>query len=159
MASSFEVLALAKQSFADNFPTAYLTQSSAQGITTGSGFTQVVAFNSSSEDNWSGHSNVTNNSRYTCQVPGLYSIISQITYTNTTGLLVRAIQVQKNGTGIVGSQGYNQSYSNNFLTVNTTALARLNVGDYVETGTWQNSGGTLNTVTNGTYMLVQYLHA
>lgn len=159
MASAFEVLAMAKQSFLDNEPTAYLFQNAAQSIPNTSSFTNVVTFQTEAEDNWQGHSNVTNPSRYTAQVAGVYLINGQITYTNTTGLLVRALAIQKNGALYLGTECYNQSYSNNFTSVNTCAVVRLNVGDYVELNTWQNSGAALNTVAAGTAMNVAYLHA
>ena len=159
MASAFEVLAMAKSSFLDNTPTAFLFQNAAQSIPNSSSFTNVVLFQTESDDNWQGHSNVTNTSRYTAQVAGLYMINGQITYTNTTNLLVRALAIQKNGSLQLGTECYNQSYSNNFCSVNTSALIRLGVGDYVELNTWQNSTAALNTVAAGTAMTVAYIHA
>lgn len=159
MASSIEILTLAQQSFQTNYPTAMLTQSAAQGVATGNTFSTAVTFDATAYDNWGGHSNVTNNSRYTIQLAGLYAVSVSITYTNSSGLLVRAVEVAKNGGGLFGSQAYNQSYSNNFLTVQTSSyLVQCAVNDYIQAFTWQNSGATLNTVTNGTYMTVQYLH-
>lgn len=159
MASAFEVLAMAKTSFYDNSPTAYLTQATVQGVPTGSAFSTAVAFDSETEDNWNGHSNATNNSRYTSQVAGVYLCNGQITYTNSSGLEVRALAWAKNGTLLTGTETYNQSYSNNFLTVASTLIVRLAVGDYVQMFTWQNTGATLNTVTPGTSMAISYLHA
>lgn len=160
MASSLEVLALAQLAFLANTPTAMLWQNTVQSVPSGTTFATAVNWDSASEDNWSGHSGVTNPSRYTVQVAGMYRVSASLTYSNSAGLAVRALEIQKSGVFVSGTQAYNQSYSNNFLTVQLpSVLVRCVVGDYLQALTWQNSGAALNTVGSDSYMSVDYVHA
>lgn len=160
MASSIEILNLAKAAFNDNKPTAMVYQNAAQSIPTGSTFSTVVTWDTTTNDNWNGHSSVTNPSRYTFQVAGLYSLNANLTYSNSAGLGVRALALQVNGSILNGAQTFNQSYSNNFLNVSlANVLYQAAVGDYVEANTWQNSGGALSLVSNRSFMSVMYIHA
>jgi hypothetical protein len=160
VASTLEILNAARLAFYDNKPTAMLSQTAAQSIPTGSTFSTFVNWDTSTEDNWSGHSNSVNPSRYTCQVAGLYGVAVAVTYSFTGGLLVRALTLMKNGASVTGTGAYTQAYSSNFATVELPkALVRLAVGDIIQASTWQNSGGALNTVTVSSYMSVEYVRA
>lgn len=159
MASSLEILALAKQSLYDNKPTATLTQNAVWSTPNNQSSPYATApFQQSNEDNWTGHSNVTNNTRYTIQVAGTYRVSGALTWT-TNGTGVRACDLQKNGTRIAGSNVFMQVASANFSTVQVPAMNVVcAVGDYLEIGGFQNSGATLNTYAGGCYLSVEFLH-
>lgn len=159
MASSIEVLALAKLAFYDTKPTAMLWQNSSQSIASGNAFVNPVTWDQTTDDNWSGHSGVTNPSRYTVQVAGLYKVGANVSYHGSAGLLVRALALQVNGTILNGAEVFEQSYSNNFLSVTIPDVnVRCNVGDYIEANTWQNSGSALTLIAGACYMSVEFLH-
>lgn len=159
MPFTLDVLNAANNSFWANKPHAMLWQSSSQSIPNSSTFTNIVTWDQSTSDNWFGHSASVNPSRYTAQVAGYYQVNCQVTYHNSAGLLVRALELQVNGTASNGTAAYNQSYSNNFTSVNVPgAILFMNVGDYVEANTWQNSGGAITLVSGACFMSVQFLH-
>lgn len=86
-------------------------------------------------DRDNGHSNVTNNSRYTANTPGWYLLTGSVQFgSNTTGT-VRAVNWRKNGTDISGS-GNQIRYStvpSGLITLNCApTLVYLTVGDYVD---------------------------
>lgn len=160
MASAFEVLALAKLSFYDNKPTATLYPTSAFSAPNNPSPYPTVPWQASTEDNWGGHSNVTNNTRYTVQVAGTYRVSACITWTsNATG--TRACDIQRNGVR-VSSNSSGASFVEavaGFLSVQVPAMNVVcNVGDYLEIGAFQNSGASLNTVAGACYMSVEFLH-
>lgn len=153
-----ELLALAKLAFLDSKPTATLIQTSAWGTPNQSSPYTTAPFQSSTEDNWSGHSNVTNNTRYTIPVAGTYRLSGMISWT-TSGTGLRAAEWWKNGSVLPGSNAFMQIASSNFSTVQLPAYNVVcAVGDYLELAAIQTSGASLNTVTTGTYMSVEFLH-
>lgn len=159
MASSVEVLNLAQLAFFNNKPTATLYQSSGTSIANNPSPYQVVGFNASTEDNWSGHSSVTNNSRYTVQVAGTYRVSGAVQFpTNGTG--IRGVEIFKNGTSQNGVNQLSPSNSSTFTSVPVPAsnIACV-VGDYIEIAAYQNSGGALTTQGNGTFLSVEFLHS
>lgn len=157
MASSLEVLALAKLSFWDNKPTANLFNTSNTIAIANNSFA-AITWNTSLDDNWGAHSNVTNTSRYTVQVAGVYRFSGIFTtVANATGY--RLIGWAQNGTEISNSRSYNPNPSGTVINsvVAPTLKLRLGVGDYVEMLVFQNSGAGLNTA-NGTVMDVEFSH-
>lgn len=157
MASSLEVLAVAKLSFWDNKPTAILTVTTPQAAIANTTFTKIQ-FDTTVDDNWGGHSNTTNNSRYTCQVAGMYLVRGCAGWTaNATGN--RLVQIYVNGSAVSYAQTQHlaATASNNAMT-EATSLVRLNVGDYVETWAFQGSGGSLSLIAAGTSMHVCFEH-
>jgi hypothetical protein len=100
-------------------------------------------------DSDGGHSNVTNPSRYTNQVAGVYLLLGfSALVANATG--VRGTRLSINGsTTVRGSQTNLTTVSSSVFAAPCWGVARLAVGDYVECQTFQNSGGALNT-NNGT---------
>lgn len=157
MASSVEVLTLAQLSFWANKPTANLFNTS-NTFSVPNNSLAAITWNNSLDDNWGGHSNVTNSSRYTAQVAGLYQFAGAFsTVTNATGY--RLTGWSTNGSEISNSRMYNPSLSGTIINsvVAATVKIRLNVGDYVEMLVFQNSGGALSTA-NGTWMDVQFIH-
>lgn len=101
----------------------------------------AVTWNSEQYDSDGGHSDSTNNSRYTAQTAGWFEFYAEIMFGNASGG-DRGARFLKNGAGnpfgehVIGS-------------ATTTAgagihgWALLSVGDYVETFAYQNSGGSL----------------
>ena len=98
-----------------------------------------------------GHSTVTNTSRYTFQVAGLYVAWGMAAFaTNATG--TRASKFITNGTTpIIGSETLYLPATTASPTAPTTAFIQAAVGDYVELNIFQNSGGALSTNSNGTF--------
>lgn len=157
MASSIEILTLAKQAFYDNKPTALLFNTG-NSISIPNNSFAGVPWNNSTDDNWSGHSNVTNTSRYTAQVAGLYRFAGTVALAaSTTGYRLTGWGL--NGAEIANSRYYFPAPSGTVISsaVAATTKLRLNVGDYVELFYYQNSGGPLNT-TSGSWMDVEFVH-
>lgn len=102
-------------------------------------------------DSYTGHSNSTNNSRWTCPTGGAgwYLGCGCSAYVpNATGF--RTARLQINGTAVPGAEAYLPNNGGAESVVTTpTRLIFLNVGDYVEVAAWQNSGGAINTSTGG----------
>lgn len=147
MATSLELLALAKLAFYDNKPsfTGYATASQSLNNQTWT----AMSITATVDDNWSGHSNVTNPSRYTSQVAGWYLVNGVYTpVANATGF--RAVRLQKNGSPVIGSGNYgpNNGGTAEQGMVSPTTEIFLAVGDYVEVAGWQSSGAALGTVTD-----------
>ena len=135
-----------------------IKQSTLQTLTTA--VAAAVTFDASDEDTDAGHSNVTNNSRYTVQTgwAGLWEVSGVVSFaSNATGK--RSIDIRINGS----TSGYTVGYPpvNGATTqIGISALVRLVVGDYVELYATQTSGGNLNTdVTNKSYLHMNYIRA
>lgn len=158
MATSIEILNLAQLSFWNNKPTATLYQTSVWATPNNVSPYNTCPFQASTEDNWSGHSNVTNNTRYTIPVAGTYRISGLITWSsNSTG--IRVADIQKNGTRVSSVNPYTSANSGTFTSVQIPAVNVVCVvGDYLEMGGYQNSGSSLNTVASNTYLSVEFLH-
>lgn len=149
--------------FLENPPVCQLYQATFQTIGTGS--PTAITFDGSVTDTYNGHSNVTNNSRYTFQVAGTYLLAGSSAWSgNATG--VRGSEFVINGTTTVpGSQiilAAIPSAGNNTNVPATTCLVKVNVNDYVELYGVQTSGGNLATQTgsgNASTMMVYWVHA
>lgn len=104
----------------------------------------AVTFDSSDIDNYSGHNNVTNNTRYSIQYSGTYLLLGGVsTSASTTGF--RQLGFRINGTTIYKKLQAAPSPSFE-TTLQTSVTLPFNVGDYVELTCWQNSGSSLSTV-------------
>lgn len=103
-----------------------------------------MALNTTDFDSDTGHSNVTNNSRYTCQVAGWYWVEGYVAVAAGTASRSESA-VYKNGTVVPSSQFV--ARTNDTQSWNAQAIVQLAVGDYVEIYCRQNSGGTLTTHT------------
>lgn len=102
-------------------------------------------------DSDGGHSTVTNTSRYTPTVPGLYLVIGSVGWTaSATG--DRRLQIGLNGASVIGS-GVSLDPSQVVLCgMQTTALVTMNgTTDYVEVMAAHTAGSTLNTNANGVF--------
>jgi hypothetical protein len=108
------------------------------------GTTASLSIDTSTFDSDGGHSNTTNNSRYTGTVPGTYLILGFAAYAaNATG--VRSVRVAKNGTSVPGTQTTLPT-SSTIWAAGCWAVVALNGStDYVEITSSQTSGGALNT--------------
>lgn len=95
-------------------------------------------------DTDSGHSNVTNNTRYTCQVAGWYWVEGYVAFPagGSSGRLVCA--VAKNGTYVTASEQFLERTSD-LQSCSASALVQLSTGDYVEIWGQQGSGVSLST--------------
>jgi hypothetical protein len=108
-------------------------------------------------DSDSGHSNLTNNTRYTAQVSGWYMVSGTISWnTNTTGN--RLSYLAKNGRILYGSTVMVPATTAFTVVPTGTVLILLNASDYVELWGYQSSGGALTTAT-GITSQGTFLHA
>lgn len=118
------------------------TQSVANGSTG-----VAVQLTSENADTYSGHSNVTNSSRYTGPAPGWYWVSGSVSFApNTTGDRKAWISVNGTALGYTNVQVSANSSGSNATTLSVPAtLVQLNGStDYVEIWAAQTSGGSLN---------------
>lgn len=114
-----------------------------------SGVWTAVALDVTDIDTDFGHSNVTNNSRYTAQVKGWYWVVGFGAWTNSVnaqsdiycGLYV-------NGTLVFGTAQALQKTGNDYAAVSGSSLVYLHIGDYVEVFARQDSGANMNSAPN-----------
>jgi hypothetical protein len=110
------------------------------------------------DDLASGHSTVTNTSRYTGKNPGRYLVVIGFIWAfNTTGRRIGELKL--NGTGVAGPgksvTAYPDQVGSTSLSLST--VQRMNgTTDYIEAYATQSSGGTLGVQVR---MAVQYLGA
>lgn len=96
-------------------------------------------------DSEGGHSNVTNNSRYTSQVTGWYWVEGYFA-TQTAGAISRYESVlAKNGGFVTGSPEFSVLFANDLFSIIASGMVRLVSGDYVEIWGRQTVGATLST--------------
>lgn len=144
MATTLELLNAAQLAFYNNKPVARLVAPS--GVSVPNNSLAAIGLTSSTIDNWSGHSNVTNPSRYTIPVAGKYTLAASVSFSqNSTGYRLAAFAL--NGAEIPNTRVYVGSPSASVICtiVMPTILLPCVVGDYVEFYVFQNSGGALNT--------------
>lgn len=128
-------------------PIAELRGSTATSLAT-SGTFGAIGFQSSDVDSDGGHSNTTNNSRYTAQTSGWFQFDGGIGFaSNATGL--RASAWYKNGSATNGSQlAFSASAGDPCIPARTKKIQMSAVvPDYVELFGFQSSGGALSTST------------
>lgn len=130
-----------------NPPNAQLRQTTLQSLANNT-FNNSITFTTEDWDTHSGHSTVSNTSRYTVPVggQGKYELTGGVGFAaNATG--VRGTIWRKNGNDINGSQVLlpNCGASLNTLVPAKTIQVDLIAADYVELGAYQNSGAGLNT--------------
>lgn len=148
--------------FLANPPLAILTVTTPQAAPASSGAVNVaLQFDTHVTDLYAGHSDVTNNSRWTAPtgVAGWYWIRGAVTWTpNATG--ARVMELFVNGAGVPYAQlQAPASPATNFTITEVNSHVFLNAGDYVETWVGQNSGGALAIVAGGTTMQVRRVSA
>jgi hypothetical protein len=130
-----------------NVPICNAIQATPQNVSTG--LWTPLTLDSTVVDSYGGHSNSTNNSRYTCQAAGWYLLTAAVCWSsNSTGW--RGIRLLKNGTTAVAGSGTEVNANTSGVTAIGTpsVILYLNVGDYVEGEGYQTSGGLLATSVN-----------
>lgn len=133
-------------------------QSTAQSIPNSA--LTAVSIDTSVVDSYGGHSNVTNNSRYTPQVGGYYIVVGSYgCAANATGN--RFVQIYKNGSLVnLGQNGGQAANAANAGSTQVLTIVLCNgTTDYLEVYAFQNAGGALNTNPSQTGMQVFWLHA
>jgi hypothetical protein len=148
MANTLEILNFVNTSFAMNPPSFVGYQSTTQTLTNAAWTS--LSLDSSSYDNYVGHSNSTNNSRYTAQIAGWYTCCGVYAPQAGNSSGFRAVRLATNGTStVLGGASYSgQPTTAEDSPVTPTKDVFLNVGDYVEVQGWQNTGGNYNTAIN-----------
>ncbi|MDH6123856.1 MULTISPECIES: hypothetical protein [unclassified Kitasatospora] len=137
------------------------TQATAQSIANTSWWT--ISLDSTIVDTYGGHSNTVNNSRYTVQVAGWYTIAGGFAMVPVNGSL-RAVGVWINGSQALAGTGYAFGCDGNFegWAALPTRDYYLNVGDYVQLVGWQGTGAAQNTSMNSgirSVLYVRFSHA
>lgn len=143
--------------FLANKPMAVLYQTTTQSIATATG--TAITFDTTTADTYGGHSNSTNNTRYTAQVAGWYWVYGTVCWSNVSGGN-RNTTINKNGSQVpqFGS-AVPAAGTTVFPAVDAAALVQLNAGDYVEIIGYQDSGGSVSTHSTASSMVVMWDHA
>jgi hypothetical protein len=117
-------------------------QANAQSVASGSWTS--LSIDTEILDSDGSHSNITNNTRFTCVVAGTFLFLGTAAFTaNSTG--VRGSRFALNGTSIRGTQTNTNTCSSSVWAEPCWAVTPMFIGDYVEIQGFQNSGGALNT--------------
>jgi hypothetical protein len=132
-------------------PIARITsQGTTQTIPTGGGATWTsIQMPAETIDNYNGHDNVTNNTRYTCQRAGLYYIAGLVATTETAANVgYRAVRllhtIAAGGTAIyAGTSSIPVSNATTGTSLYATGFIRMAVGDYVEVQQQHTQGAAL----------------
>jgi hypothetical protein len=142
----------ASNAFLTGPPLAQITQTSTQTVLNNT--PTVLQFDTTGLDTDSGHSNIVNNSRYTCQVVGWYLVIGGVGWApNSTGN--RLTLLYKNGVQVsFGSESFTATSANSCV-VQASWMVQMAVGDYVEIYGYQGSGG--NLATQGGFSSAQFI--
>lgn len=147
--------------FLANVPLFVGEQTVAQSIPTAA-YT-AVTWDTNVIDTYSGHSTVTNPSRYTAQVAGTYRIYARSTF-NASTAGARLAKVNKNGAGLQSSQieyAVNPTTGQSITVYSEYEVACI-VGDYLEFAIYQSAGAALSTYVtspDGGFVVVQWIHA
>lgn len=129
-------------------PHCVMYQNNVQSIVTAT--LTAILFDTNEVDSYSGHSTVTNTSRYVAQVVGWYLCSGVVSYAANATSYREALWV-KNGSGsnVNGASSLIPPVSVGGIGTSVPVPAReifLNVGDYVELFAQHNTGGALNTL-------------
>jgi hypothetical protein len=144
-------------SFLVNVPILTAGQSVAQSIPNNTWTSMTL--DTTVVDSYGGHSNVTNNSRYTAQVAGWYLCCGTTGFVaNATGF--RQVRLAKNGAQVTFSVATLPTVSASVATVMVTPTLEifLNVGDYLEVQGFQTSGGALNSTGADPSLTATWMH-
>lgn len=143
--------------FVANPPMFIGTQAGAQSIANNT--LVALTLDTTVIDTYSGHSNVTNNSRYTPTVAGYYLVVGSYGQAaNGTGN--RFVLIYKNGARVnLGSLGGLAAGAANTGSIQASAMVQCDgASDYIEVFAFQSSGGALNTDPAMTGMQVVWAH-
>lgn len=143
-------------------PIAGLRQATPQSIPTATYID--VALDASDLDTDGGHSNISNNTRYTAQTPGYYSLSGTVSYNYAPAggaqLGARGARLLVNGFPVLGGSGWTAAPPTaDIVTASTpTRIVYLNgTTDYVTLNAWQTSGVAVATFVAGANDLTSYL--
>lgn len=127
-----------------NPPAATLVQITTATVL-GTGAWTAIGMDSSTFDNYGGHSNTTNNSRYTIQAAGKYLVSGAVAYVgNGTGS--RGTKAEKNGAVVQGPYSLHTATTTRAMSESTSGfIIPCVVGDYLELYGFQDTGGNLST--------------
>lgn len=103
----------------------------------------VMPLDATEFDSDSGHSNVTNNSRYTCQITGWYWVEGYVSLNTGDGTARCESGLFVNGSVYAGASQF-ISRTNQIESWTAGALVHLNASDYVEVAVRQNTGISIN---------------
>lgn len=123
----------------------------------------ALSFDVSDLDTDSGHSNTTNNTRYTGKTAGWFQVSGSAVFaTNATG--ARGTLWAKNGTAATSAGTLLASSGGAFNTWVPAKVKHIQLNgttDYIELQGFQSSGGALNTVVNNdtSGMSVRWVHS
>lgn len=127
-------------------------QSVAQAVATNTYVAMKIDVTDIDTDN--GHSNVTNNTRYTCQVAGWYYVEGFVALTNTAGAQdVLRTFMSLNASGGLPNQVFSLDQqlvkpANDYAAVYGSGMLKMAVGDYLEIYGIHGAGTTINTAPN-----------
>ncbi len=119
--------------------------------------TTALLFASEDIDDDSGHSTVTNTSRWTSVSAGWYLCSGVVFHGGSTAGTSRTCEIAVNGTTASGgsaSSGPRPGGTGSFSQASPTTLVHLNVSDYVELRIFQNSGGSVTTATGSSLTII-----
>lgn len=118
----------------------------------------AVSIDTTVGDSYSGHSNTTNNTRYTAQVAGWYACLGSVGWAaNSGGVRYGAIFVNGSENFAYFENRAAASASSAFTPV--FALGYLAAGSYVELRGYQSSGAALSTAGGSSGLGVWWVHA
>ena len=122
----------------------------------------AITWDTNDVDSYSGHSTVTNPSRYVAQVAGWYQISASIAITATSSGSGAWGYIAKNGTQVSPTApGRLNPSTFQVITVATDQIF-LNTGDYIEVYANQNDGSAKATAISGgqfSMMSIRWVHA
>lgn len=104
-----------------------------------------MGLQSTTVDTDGGHSNVTNNTRYTCQVAGWYWVHGFSAWANVGSQADLFTAIAVNGTIVLGTGQALQKPGTDLGAASASGLVQLQVNDYVETWGRQDTGSVVNT--------------
>lgn len=110
----------------------------------------ALTFNSERYDNDSIHSTSSNTGRLTATTAGVYQITGHVGFAGS-GTGRRQIYIRLNGSTLIGVQDGVPYTSGSDCYLTVTAEYKLAATDYVELVAFQNSGGSINAVSGGSY--------
>lgn len=131
-------------------PLVRIHQNTTQTLTTGTW--TAISMDVTDGDSDGGHSNTVNNSRYTVQVQGWYRVTGCVAYANNH---VPLVSYAVNGTRVKGAARVgNGSNAGTSTSAQTEDVVHLNVNDFVELYSFQNTGGNQATASTAEFCSV-----
>jgi hypothetical protein len=130
-------------------PAARVFHSAAQSIA--SGVNTALAFNSERFDTNVIHDTAVNNSRLVCKTAGVYVIAGQVEWAGSASSGVREVHIRLNGGATLAKQQVGQEQTSFAVPMSVATEYALALNDYVELVVFQNTGGAVDVLANGSY--------